>query len=152
MSAPGTSAVCLLALMSLSISTTSRADIEIALGATDEIDGVSTEAASISYLTEQRHPWEFMLGHIRDRDDVRLSTPTVTVVAVSRRLTWRNWMVLGGVAWTDSDTEVLSENWQFMTGVGYQWNQWALTLRHLSNANTGGRNRGENLLMLQYRF
>jgi len=43
-------------------------------------------------------------------------------------------------------------NWQFMTGIGYRHDRFTVSLRHLSNANTGGRNRGGKLLLFQYGF
>lgn len=131
----------------------SRAGVEVGLAWVDEVDGVSSEAVMVSWLTDAEHPWEFMAGHIRGRSDARLSTPSVNFLAVSKRFTWRGWFAQGGVALTDSDTEVLSRYGQFMTGVGYRFNdRVALSLRHLSNANSGGRNRGENLLILQVGF
>lgn len=130
------------------------AGVEVGAAYVDEIQGESTHALTLGYLTQGAHPWEFMAGHIASRRRASpVYSPDVSFLAISKRLTWRGWFVQGGIAWTDSDTEVLSRRWQFMTGGGYRFNErWALSLRHLSNANTGGRNRGENLLMLQYRF
>mgnify|MGYP001173882030 CR=1 FL=1 len=130
------------------------AGVELGVAYVDEIEGESTHALTLSYLTQGTHPWEFMAGHIQSRSRFSpVYSPHVAFVALSKRLTWRGWFVQGGIAWTDSDTEVLSRNWQFMTGGGYRFNKrWSLSLRHLSNANTGGRNRGENLLVLQYAF
>ena len=58
----------------------------------------------------------------------------------------------GGITATNSDTDVLSRHFEFQTGIGYRYRHLTLSLRHLSNANTGGRNRGENLLLAQYAF
>lgn len=135
-------------------STPASAGVELGLAHVGEIEGQSTHALTLGYLTEGAHPWEFTAGHILSRSRTsRVPSPNVTFLALSKRLTWRGWFVQGGIAWTDSDTEVLSRKWQFMTGGGYRFNErWSLSLRHLSNANTGGRNRGENLLLLQYGF
>lgn len=131
---------------------TASAGVHIGAGWVDEVDGVSSHALTLSYETEQPHPWEFMLGGIDARDGIGLRTPQVWFASASKRFTWRGWFVQGGIAWTDSDTEVLSEHWQFQTGIGYRYRRFTLSLRHLSNANTGGRNRGENVLLLQYGF
>jgi hypothetical protein len=134
--------------------TAASAGVEVGVAHVDEIEGESTHALSLSYLTRGTHPWEFMAGHIQSRSRFSpVHSPNVAFAALSKRLSWRGWFVQGGIAVTDSDTEALSHHWQFMTGGGYRFNRhWTLSLRHLSNANTGGHNRGENLLMLQYGF
>jgi len=129
------------------------AGLEVGLGPVDEIDGEGSWIATVSWLSEQRHPWEYMLGVIGSRD-MTLSGPTddVAFVSVSKRFTWRGWFAQGGVAWADSDNEVLSNHFQFQTGVGYDFGRLSVSLRHLSNANTGGRNRGETWALVQYGF
>lgn len=129
------------------------AGFNVGVAYVDEIEGESSQALTLGYLTQARHPWEFMAGHIRSRDrGGPVATPGVNFLSASKRFTWRGWFAQGGIAWTDSDTEVLSKNWQFMTGAGYGFERWTLSLRHLSNANSGGRNRGENLLIVEYGF
>jgi hypothetical protein len=73
-------------------------------------------------------------------------------ISASKRLTWNKWFVQSGIAYADVDNEVLSNHFQFQTGLGYDFGRFALSLRHLSNANTGGRNRGETFLLLDYGF
>jgi hypothetical protein len=128
------------------------ASIHVGAGPVDEIEGEGSWHASVAWLTEQTHPWEFIVGYIDGRDAPALSTPDVYWVSASKRFTWRGWFAQSGVAWTDSDTEVLSKHFQFQTGIGYDFGRVSISLRHLSNANTGGRNRGENLLLLDYAF
>ena len=129
------------------------AGTEVGLGPADEIDGEGAWVATVSWLGEARHPWEFMLGVIGSRDMTE-SGPTddVAFVSVSKRLTWRGWFAQGGVAWADSDNEVLSNNFQFQTAAGYDFGRVSVSLRHLSNANTGGRNRGETFALVQFAF
>lgn len=130
-----------------------HAGFQFGVAHVDEVDGVSSHGYTLAWLTDARHPWEFSLGHIAGRrSGSGPRTPSVNYLAVSRQLTWRSWFASGGIAYTTSNTEVLSEHWQFMTGLGWRGERVALSLRHLSNANTGGRNRGENLLILEYRF
>ncbi|MCX7557492.1 acyloxyacyl hydrolase [Xanthomonadaceae bacterium JHOS43] len=128
------------------------ADVHVGLGPVDEVEGVGSKTFTLSWETDATHPWEFMLGGIDARDDTAMRTPRVWFASVSKRFTWNGWFAQGGIAATNSDTDVLSEHWQFMTGLGYRYQRFTVSLRHLSNANTGGRNRGENLLLLQYGF
>ncbi len=128
------------------------AGVHVGVAKVDEIEGVGSEALTLSWETQARHPWEFMVGGIAARNNSVLDTPRVYFGSVSKRFTWKGWFAQGGIAATNSDTEVLSRHWQFQTGIGYRYQRLTLSLRHLSNANTGGRNRGENLLLLQYGF
>lgn len=140
-----------LALMVLCVPP-ARAGIHVGVGSVDEINGVQSAVATLSWETNAVHPWEVMAGAIRARHDFRLHTPRVLFASVSKRYTYRGWFAQGGIAATSSDTEALSGHWQFMTGIGYRYRSFTASIRHMSNANTSGRNRGENLLLLQYGF
>lgn len=140
------------ALLALAFSTGALAGVHVGIAHVDEIDDVSSSAATLSWETDQRHPWEIMGGVIKARNDARLSSPRVYFGSVSKRFTWNGWFAQGGIAATNSDTEELSKHWQFMTGIGYRYQRLTVSVRHLSNANTGGRNRGENLFLLQFGF
>lgn len=65
---------------------------------------------------------------------------------------WHGWFVSGGTALIDRDSDVLSGHGQFYTGVGHAGPTWALSLRHLSNGDTGGGNLGETFMLLEHRF
>ncbi|HSM11495.1 MAG TPA: hypothetical protein VK827_08000 [Lysobacter sp.] len=122
-------------------------------GVTDEIDGERTAVLTMSWLGRGRHPWEFSAGRLGARDDVEpLPVPATWFIAVSKRLTWRRWFVSGGIALSDHDGAVLSGHGQFYTGVGYTTGAWTASLRHLSNGDTGGRNRGESFALVEYRW
>ena len=151
---PGFRVVLLaVALVGLVAAAPARADWEIGIGPIDEIDGEGSFGGTLAYLTTQKHPWEVSIGHFEGRDaDAVQPTPDVTYIGFSKRLTWKSFYATLGVALTDSDNDVLSGNSQFMTGAGWQWKDFSISLRHLSNANTGGRNRGENILLFAYRF
>ena len=144
--------VLVCALLGLSLSTLAHAGFHVGGGPVDEIDGQGSYMVGVSWETEQAHPWEVIVGRIDGRDPDPTATPDVYFAAVSKRFTWRGFFVQGGVAMTNSDTEVLSEHWQFQTGLGYRYKHFTASIRHLSNANTGGRNRGENYLFLSYGF
>lgn len=139
-------------LIGLSGALPAMAGIHVGLGPVDEIQGKGSNTLTLSWENQARHPWEVMVGIIDERDSTIISTPRVYFGSVSKRFTWKGWFAQGGIAATNSDTEVLSRHWQFMTGIGYRHDRFTVSLRHLSNANTGGRNRGENLLLFQYGF
>ncbi len=90
------------------------------------------------------------MGYIGDRDDSKVERSWL--VAGSRQFYWRQWFVSGGLAWVNVDNHVLSGHGQFITGIGRDVGPATLSLRHLSNAGTGGRNGGETLLLVEYRF
>lgn len=125
----------------------------IGAGPTAEIDKERTAVATVSWLSPGRHPWELSAGYLGRRDELENApAPSSVFIAVSKRLTWRRWFVSGGVAANDHDGEVLSGHWQFYTGLGYTVGAWSLSVRHLSNGDTGGRNRGESFALLEHRW
>lgn len=130
--------------------TLARADVHIGGGWADHFEGERTEVASLSWVGAQRHPWEWMAGYIGERKDA--GVPDAMFLALSKRLTWRRGFVSGGVAWASEDNDVLSGHGQFMTAVGYDFGRVTLSLRHLSNGDTNGRNRGETFLLLDVAF
>jgi len=122
-------------------------------GVTDRIDGEGTVALTVSWLGAARHPWELSAGYLGRRERVERGPGPVTVfVAISKRLVWRRWFVSAGIAAIDRKSEVLSSYGQFYTGAGYAAGAWTLSVRHISNGDTGGRNRGETFALLEYRF
>lgn len=127
-----------------------RAGVRVGIGIADEIDGMTAPAATVSWSSAQRHPWELVGGWVRGRNGATM--PDAFFVGAGRRLSWRRWSVSGGVAWVSVDNDVLSGHGQFLTGVAYDVGRMRLGLRHLSNASTNGRNRGETLLLLEVAF
>lgn len=148
------SAACLLFLLSMLVSPPAPAwHLELGLGPVDEIDGVDTRSFAVFLLSEHRHPWELSLGLIGKRDSLRIATPNTRFLAIGRRFTLgRGFFLASALALVDHRSEVLSSRHQFMTGIGWSGKRLTLALRHLSNANTGGRNRGENVFWLGYRL
>jgi hypothetical protein len=136
----------------MAVATPASAGIQVGLGPVDEVDGESTWLATLAWLTEGEHPWEFLVGHIAERDTAIIRTPDVFWISASKRLTWKRWYVTSGIAYADVDNEVLSNHFQFQTGLGYDFGRVSVSLRHLSNANTGGRNRGETFVLVDYAF
>lgn len=127
-----------------------HAGIHVGAGAANEHHGEGATAASIAWRGQRRHPWEVMIGHIGQRESA--NAEEAWFFAGSKRFYWRQWFVSGGVAWVNVDNDILSGHGQFITGAGRDLGPLSVSLRHLSNASTNGRNRGETLLMLEYRF
>ena len=128
-----------------------KAGGEIGVGITDEVSGSSTEAAMLSWVGAQKYPWEVSIGHLAERDDtVDAQSPTTTFVAVGRRINWRQWFLSTGIALVDADNEILSGYGQFITGLGWRGKHLTVNVRHISNASTTGRNRGETFLLVGY--
>ncbi len=128
-----------------------RAAGEIGFGIADEIEDEHTSIATLLWLSDDRHPWELGIGHIESRDGQDLGdTPTTTFVSVGKRYRWRGWFISSGIALTDtgSDNDVLSGTFQFMNGIGWGNRYWTVSVRHLSNASTGGFNHGETYLVV----
>lgn len=139
------------------VSAPSMASVHVGVGPVDEIDGDRSALVTLAWLTEATHPWEFIAGYIDGRDSSAVDssgirTPGTLFISASKRFTWKHWFAQSGIAYADADNEVLSNHFQFQTGVGYDFGRVSLSLRHLSNANTGGRNRGETFLLLDYGF
>lgn len=135
-------------LLGLCPAMSARAGVHVGAGWADDIDSEGAPVASLSWTGRQRHPWEVMAGYIGQRDRV----PDAGFLAVSKRLAWRQWFVGGGVTWVTEDNDVLSGHVQFMTSVGRNFGRATLSLRHVSNGSTNGRNRGETFALLEFGF
>ena len=141
----------LVAAFALAWGAQAQASWHVGAGPVDEIDGEGSWMATLAYVTAGEHPWEFIGGYIGERDE-NIATPDVAWISASKRFTWKGWFLQSGIAWADVDNEVLSNHFQFQTGVGYDFGRVSVSLRHLSNANTGGRNRGETFLLVDCGF
>jgi hypothetical protein len=135
-----------------------HAAIEAGLGFVDEIAGETSQIATLAWQFGPDNHWEALLAFIAERDDLEPPgyAESHTFVAISRRRHLRDtgWFLSSGVALSsgDDDDEILSGHFQFLTGGGWQGEHWAITLRHISNANITGRNRGETFLLVGYRW
>jgi|SRR5688572_8194127 len=141
------------AAMALLVATalgSARAEVRVDAGLAKGYDGEEATVAGLAWLSDQRHPWEVMLGYIAERE--RADIPNANFLALSKRFYWRGWFASGGVAWVSVDNEVLSGHGQFMTGVGHDFGRLTLSLRHLSNGSTSGRNHGETFALLEVAF
>jgi hypothetical protein len=132
--------------------------LEMALGYADEVDGEQAAVSTVSlHLREDRDwPVELLVGHIGERPprDGGTGNPDEYFVGFTLRRQFGPWFFGGGGAWIPdrSLSEVLSSSGQFMQVLGWQRGPVGVSLRHLSNASTGGRNRGETFLTVGWRF
>lgn len=120
-----------------------------------EIDGESTEIATISYVTAaKRAPWEFMAGYVDGRRQIDSGPlPDTLFAGVSRRYNFNHqWYGSFGAILNDESSDVLSGHLQFQSALGWHGECIGLSLRHLSNGGIKGRNRGETFVLLQIAF
>lgn len=145
-----------LAVLCAGAAVPAHAAYEVSGGYVDELDNESTWTAHVTWLSEHRHPWEVTGGYIASRDDVlpRISPDTFYVSFARRYIHRTGFFFAGGIALTNTsgDDEALSGPLQFVNGIGWQGEQVVIVFRHISNGSFRGRNRGENLLTVGWRF
>lgn len=145
-----------LVLTVLMIPGRASAKYEWSAGYADRIDSKAAYTTHLTWLSSQRHPWEVTGGFITGRDSSsREISPDTLYVSLARRYVHSSgWYFAGGIALTSTDgnDEVLSGPFQFVNGIGWQGERIVVTFRHMSNGSTRGRNRGENLLTVGWRF
>ncbi len=147
-------ALCASAL--LGVPAPAQAAYEVSAGYVEELDDEAIWTSHVTWLSAHRHPWEITGGYIAGRDDASPAiSPDTLYVSIAKRYVHRSGLFFaGGVALTntDGDDEALSGTFQFVNGIGWQGERVVIVFRHISNASTGGRNRGENLLTVGWRF
>ncbi|MDZ3824053.1 MAG: acyloxyacyl hydrolase [Pseudoxanthomonas sp.] len=139
-------AIALLLVLLAGSGAPARAEWQLAGGLTDEIDGDQAPVATLGWLSAHRFPLELVGGYIGPRRTRNQGVEETLFLGAALRWTGPWWFLGGGVAAVGETSEVLSSDWQFMTLAGVRGQRLVLTLRHLSNAGTGGRNRGETFL------
>ncbi|GHA82725.1 acyloxyacyl hydrolase [Cognatilysobacter bugurensis] len=142
------------ALLLLAAAPTVWAEWRVGGGIADEIDGRRTGVATLAWSGGAHGQWETMAGFIRERErnGPKPRVPEAAFVAFGRRVRWQQWSASAGVAWVSVDNDVLSGHAQILTGVGYDIGPVRLGLRHMSNASTRGRNRGETFALVELGF
>lgn len=132
------------------------AGYEWSAGYADPIDSKTAYTTHLTWLSPHRSPWEITGGVITGRDSSsREISPDTLYISLARRYVHSSgWYFAGGIALTSTDgnDEVLSGPFQFVNGIGWQGERIVVTFRHISNGSTRGRNRGENLLTVGWRF
>ncbi|MBX3726436.1 MAG: acyloxyacyl hydrolase [Xanthomonadales bacterium] len=123
-----------------------RSEWQLAGGLADEIDDDRAPVVTLGWLSGHRFPVELVGGYIGPRQTRNQRIEETLFLGADLRWIGRGWFLGGGIAAVGETSEVLSSDWQFMTLAGLRRQRLVLTLRHLSNAGTGGRNRGETFL------
>lgn len=141
----------------LTAATPALATHELSLGHVDEIDGIESQGFVYSYRFPLER-WkrygleqELLLGGINGRG--ALGGPEardVYFVGAGLRMVRGRFFLGSATTLISRESSILSSRYQFVTAIGFTMGRWAFTARHLSNANTGGRNRGENMFTLGY--
>lgn len=147
-------------VLALACATPVRAEIEIGYAHVDEIDGQTSRGFVASWLRPVRR-WpkaglytEVFVGGIGGRDSQVLADDRRDnyFAGAGLRKHFGGFFVGTGLAAVSRKTTLLSSGGQFVTSIGWARGHLALAFRHVSNANTGGNNDGENLLSLSYRW
>lgn len=131
-----------------------QADWEVGAGLGDEIFGESPVTAQVSYVFGERFEHVLGIGAITERQagPREVSPDTVFLSYVTRIPIKRFYLGLGVVVVSDT-SEVISSTGAFTQTLGWRiTDRWLLEARHISNAGLEGRNIGENLFTLIYRF
>jgi hypothetical protein len=125
-----------------------HADTYLSAGYTGMHDGGRGRALMVDWNPTGSN-WDYTIGNIAGvgQDNRDTSFVAASYLIVDKDL----WASFGPVLITHQ-TETLTSTYQFMTTFGYHRGNWALGVRHLSNGGLRGKNIGENLVFLGYRF
>ncbi|MBJ6983405.1 acyloxyacyl hydrolase [Luteimonas sp. MC1750] len=137
-------------------------DIELAAGASTTTDREFTRTASIAWVPKLRDLDNAVLraqtgliyvdgrGPVTDRD---LEDEVWVGYVGLRYERTDNGLTLGAAIGAQSgETDALSGDPQFVTSVGWRWDRFSLSVRHISNASLHSPNNGETALVGAWRF
>lgn len=151
-----------LVLASAPLAASAGSDIELAIGASTTTDREFTRTGSIAWVPA-----------LRQFDNAVLRAQTGLIYVDGRRPVadrdleddvWvgyvglryertDNGLALGAAIGAQSgETDALSGDPQFITSVGWRWDRFSLSIRHISNASLHSPNDGETALVGAWRF
>ncbi len=151
-----------LVLASAPLTASAGSDIELAIGASTTTDREFTRTGSIAWVPA-----------LRQLDNAVLRAQTGVIYVDGRRPVadrdleddvWvgyvglryertDNGLALGAAIGAQSgETDALSGDPQFITSVGWRWDRFSLSIRHISNASLHSPNDGETALVGAWRF
>ena len=91
-----------------------------------------------------------LLGEQTTKYDVNINN---NLMLFGERTVYRQDFYLGlGLAYLGNTTAVNGSHLNYLLSVGYDWNNWGIVLRHISNAGTSPPNSGQELLNIRYAF
>lgn len=146
-------------LLGCAVVAPAHAQFEVGYAHVDEIDGEISHGFVGSW-TRPVERWskydihsEVLLVGILGRDDLpHGDDDAVLLGGVGLRKYFGGFFVGAALGLISKENTFLTSTHQFVSSLGYAHGNWLLGYRHISNANTGGNNDGENLLALSYRF
>jgi hypothetical protein len=130
---------------------------EVGAGYADEVLSETSSTAHVAYVqTGGRFEHVYTLAYIPRRDSTERGSisPGTAVLLYTTRFPWRQFYFGSGFGLASKkDSVALSSYYQFTQALGWKINpNWIFEIRHISNAGFEGRNIGENLITLSYRF
>lgn len=127
---------------------------EFGAGLGDEIFGETPVTAQLSYQFGGRYEQVVSLVAISERESrQRDISPNTVLLSYLVRIPIKRFYLGLGVAAASDTSPVISSNLLYTQTVGFRISErWLLEARHVSNAGREGRNIGENLFNLIYRF
>lgn len=141
------------------ISTQAHAAVELSYVHVDEIDGKASQGLfaswlePIAYFESGTVHREFFVGGIRGRSGFPgRDDEDIYFAGAGVRKYWGPFYLGAGLALQDHTNSILSTGYEIVSGFGFTFKHFAIGARHVSNANTGGNNDGENLLTIGYRW
>lgn len=134
-----------------------KAAWEFGAGYADEVLSETSSTVHVAYVhTGGRFEHVFTLAYVPERETGQRGqiSPDTAIVLYTTRFPWRQFYFGSGFGLvSDKDSEALSSYYQFTQALGWKINpNWIFEIRHISNAGFEGRNIGENLITLSYRF
>ena len=124
------------------------ADTYFSVGYTGMHDGGRGRVLMVDWIPDDSQ-WNYTIGNISGAGDKNRDT---SFVAASYMIVDEHLWASFGPALVTHQTETLTSTYQFMTTFGYHKGNWGFGVRHLSNGGLRGKNIGENLVFLGYRF
>jgi len=133
---------------------TASPGVNVGAGVDDPINGEHVGVFTVSYLTNDRFPWEFGVGWFSPHDSPTTDQPApgTYYLDVSRRLTWHHLFASAGLVYDTANDRVLSGHYQIQSALGLTYGPCTLSVRHMSNADTYGTNHGESFALFEYGF
>ncbi len=144
---------CLLLLASMP----AHAAWEVGGGFADEVLSETSSTAHVAYVqTGGRFEHVYTLAYVPGRESLERGriSPGTAVLLYTTRFSWRQFYFGSGFGLASKkDSVALSSYYQFTQALGWKINpNWIFEIRHISNNGFEGRNIGENLVTLSYRF
>jgi len=150
----------MLLLLFTAMPAVAQPQFEIGAGISFTRDNERTGAAGIAWLPYWRDfhggalRWDVGAMYLRGRNHSRYDNDeNVSLLHAGLRYERPNGLVGGfGIGVQHGKTDALSGDPQFISSIGWRWDQVTVLFRHISNARLHGPNEGENIVQVAWRF